>query len=104
MAPEIFESKPYSLKADVYSFGVFIIISFKIVLWEVCSRETPYKSFTNPHAIMKYVTFDSGRPDLNLIQEGCPIIVKNLMMRCWDPEPNIRPGFLEILSILRSLM
>ena len=22
MAPEIFENKPYSLKADVYSFGV----------------------------------------------------------------------------------
>ncbi len=22
MAPEIFESKPYSIKADVYSFGV----------------------------------------------------------------------------------
>lgn len=30
MAPEIFESLPYSIKADVYSFG--------IVLWEICSR------------------------------------------------------------------
>ena len=29
MAPEIFENKPYSLKADVYSFGVQIqIIKF----------------------------------------------------------------------------
>jgi len=25
MAPEIFESKPYSIMADVYSFGVIII-------------------------------------------------------------------------------
>ena len=23
MAPEIFESKPYSTKADIYSFGVY---------------------------------------------------------------------------------
>lgn len=26
MAPEIFESKPYSNKADVYSFGVILFI------------------------------------------------------------------------------
>ena len=36
MAPEIFESKPYTIKADVYSFGV--------VLWEICTRDTPYKN------------------------------------------------------------
>lgn len=93
MAPEIFESKPYSTKADIYSFGVFDYIYTKIVLWEVCSRETPYKTFQTPHAIMKYVTFDRGRPDLNLIQEGCPINLKNLMVRCWDHDPGKRPNF-----------
>lgn len=35
MAPEIFDNKPYSLKADVFSFGICI--------WEILSRETPYK-------------------------------------------------------------
>lgn len=50
MAPEILESKPYSIKADVYSFGVCI--------WEILSRETPYKNLPNPHSIMKYVTMD----------------------------------------------
>lgn len=64
MAPEIFESKPYTIKADVYSFGVFIILIIltQIVLWEICTRDTPYKNFKNPHAIMKYVTIDQGRP------------------------------------------
>lgn len=59
MAPEIFESKPYSNKADIYSFGV--------VIWEICCRETPYKNLANPHAIMKYVTVDKGRPCLTKI-------------------------------------
>jgi serine/threonine protein kinase len=95
MAPEIFESKPYTIKADVYSFGVIINRKLikKIVLWEICSRETPYKSFSTPHAIMKFVTFDKGRPDLNSIQDGCPITLRDLIIRCWDHEPSARPAF-----------
>jgi serine/threonine protein kinase len=85
MAPEIFESKPYSIMADVYSFGV--------VVWEICSRETPYRNFQTPHAIMKYVTFDKGRPDLNSIQDGCNPTLRELMIRCWDHEPKFRPNF-----------
>ncbi len=62
-------------------------------MWEIFSRETPYKNFSTPHAIMKYVTFDKGRPDLNLIQDGCPIILRDLMIRCWDHDPIKRPKF-----------
>ena len=43
MAPEVIESNPYSFSADVYSFGVNFYI--KIVLWEICSRKTPYYKF-----------------------------------------------------------
>ena len=64
MAPEILESKPYSIKADVFSFA--------IVMWEICARETPYKNLSNPHAIMKYVTIDHGRPDKRKFQKDCP--------------------------------
>ena len=37
MAPEVINSSNYTIKADVFSFG--------IVLWEICSREPPYKSY-----------------------------------------------------------
>jgi serine/threonine protein kinase len=67
MAPEIFENKSYSIKADVYSFA--------IVLWEIICRETPYKNLKTPHAIMKWVTIENGRPDTKLIPPGCPDLV-----------------------------
>ena len=46
MAPEVLDSKPYSLAADVYSYG--------IVLWEIVARETPYKGL-NPVTIPYHV-------------------------------------------------
>lgn len=64
MAPELLENRNYTLKVDVYSYAV--------VLWEICSRETPYKDFKSPLAIMKHVTIENGRPNLSRINPGCP--------------------------------
>jgi len=36
MAPEVISGKLYTEKADVFSFG--------IILWEIASREPPYKN------------------------------------------------------------
>ncbi|CAD8180500.1 unnamed protein product [Paramecium pentaurelia] len=95
MAPEVFQNIPYTIKADVYSYA--------IVLWEICCRQTPYKQLsTNPPAIMKLVAVDNGRPDLNLIQTGCPTFLKELMIKCWDKDPVKRPSFQEILQYLRG--
>ncbi|CAD8085497.1 unnamed protein product [Paramecium sonneborni] len=95
MAPEVFQNVPYTIKADVYSYA--------IVLWEICCRETPYKQLsTNPPAIMKLVAVDNGRPDLSLIQAGCPLFLKELMIKCWDKDPQKRPLFQEVLSYLRG--
>lgn len=38
MAPEVITSESYSEKADVYSFG--------IILWEIATREPPYRGST----------------------------------------------------------
>lgn len=42
MAPEVIIGENYSEKADVYSFG--------IILWEIASRDPPYKSQLIRHA------------------------------------------------------
>ena len=54
MAPELLEGKQYSLKVDVYSYG--------ILLWEILSRRTPYSNLQNFMAIIKYVAIDHKRP------------------------------------------
>lgn len=41
---EVFESQTYSEKCDVFSWG--------IILWEVLSREQPYKGIESAYGIM----------------------------------------------------
>jgi serine/threonine protein kinase len=63
MAPEVIENKDYTLKADVFSFG--------IIIWEICSRKTPYSDMTQQQ-ISYYVTVKKGRPDKTLIPHNAP--------------------------------
>jgi serine/threonine protein kinase len=39
MAPEVISNQKYTEKADVFSYG--------IILWEIASREPPYRSKIN---------------------------------------------------------
>ena len=49
-------------------------------MYEILSRSIPYKNFTNPMAIMHYISIEKGRPDLDLIDSNCPemVIIKFL--------------------------
>lgn len=75
MAPETLENKPYTHKADVYSYG--------IVLWEIICREPPFKNY-NPHEITYRVINFKERPSLQMIPEDCPKELIAIMVKCWD--------------------
>lgn len=65
-------SRDFSLKSDVWSFG--------IVLWEIFSgAQEPYYNFTE---IDQLVTFlqNGGRLTMPL---HCPLPIYNLMLKCW---------------------
>ena len=94
MAPEVIKNLNYSIKADVYSFG--------IIIWECCARETPYKNL-NQQQITYYVTVKKGRPDLNLIPKDCPDGMKELMVKCWNDDENVRPSFGIIINELKKI-
>ncbi|KAL6062440.1 putative serine/threonine-protein kinase drkA, variant 2 [Balamuthia mandrillaris] len=90
-APEIFSNAGYTTKADVYSYG--------IVLWELFTREEPYKDMHKPQIIIG-VSKDGLRP---VIPTACPPQLAELMRDCWKEDPAQRPSFSEILERLRTM-
>jgi len=94
MAPEVLSSQPYSLSADVYSYG--------IVMWEVLTRQTPYKG-KNPAQILFAVVNQQERPSQALIPPSVPSALRSLMVKCWHQDPSSRPTFDQILTQLDSL-
>ncbi|EGR28558.1 protein kinase domain protein [Ichthyophthirius multifiliis] len=93
MAPEVFEKKQYTTKADVYSYG--------IVLYEICFRKTPYQKMSTID-IMKTVT-EGKRPQFDQIPHECPEALIQLMKDCWEQNPNNRPDFQQILERLNQM-
>ncbi len=95
MPPEVIENKQYSIKADVYSFG--------IIIWECLTRRTPYSEMSQQQ-ISYHVSVKKGRPDLSLIPKEAPFGLKILMEKCWDEEANLRPSFESVISYLRKML
>mmetsp|Transcript_18144 Transcript_18144/g.32490 ORF Transcript_18144/g.32490 Transcript_18144/m.32490 type:complete len:986 (-) Transcript_18144:41-2998(-) len=94
MAPEVIANQPYSLAADVYSFG--------IVLWEICARDTPYRNIM-PALIPAKVLQARERPGLSTIPSSCPEKLKQLIPMCWHHDPGRRPTFEQICDMLDTI-
>jgi serine/threonine protein kinase len=98
MAPEVLCGEPYSLKADVYSFGV--------ILWEIVHRARPFQDL-NAWAIAYQVGMQGRRlpiPFANPEVRGeVPPIVAYMITQCWRPEAE-RPTFETIIEQLLTPM
>ncbi len=92
-APEVFTNTAkaqYSLKVDVYSFG--------IVLWELWERQKPFEEMASRFDIVDAIKA-GNRPAISIT---CPPALKALMQRCWHTDPERRPKFKYIVRYLKD--
>ncbi|XP_046967353.1 tyrosine-protein kinase Fer isoform X3 [Vanessa cardui] len=90
-APEALNFGKYTSLCDVWSYGV--------LMWEIFSKgDTPYAGMSNSRAREK---IDNGyrMP----APEGCAEDVYALMLRCWEYEPDKRPHFHQIYTIIDNI-
>ncbi|XP_057517288.1 serine/threonine/tyrosine-protein kinase HT1-like [Amaranthus tricolor] len=92
MAPEMIKEQHHTKKVDVYSFG--------IVLWEILTALTPFENMTPEQAAFA-VCQKNARPPL---PAECPKALSRLIKLCWSSNPDKRPHFKEIVSILESFL
>ncbi|XP_073833665.1 TGF-beta activated kinase 1 isoform X2 [Musca autumnalis] len=92
MAPEVFEGSKYTEKCDIFSWG--------IVLWEVLSRQKPFKDVDNTYSIM-WKIHKGERPP---IVTEWPQPIQELMTSCWETRPDLRPSMQKVVEVMHELV
>lgn len=91
MAPEVLRNEPSDEKCDVYSFGV--------ILWELSTLQQPWGGM-NPMQVVGAVGFQHRRLD---IPDNVDPVVADIIKKCWQTDPKLRPTFAEIMAALKPL-
>jgi len=70
-------------------------------LWELLTREIPFKHHSNFEKFKRAVCYQHDRP---AIPENTEESLKSLMTRCWHRNPNQRPTFTDIIAELEHIL
>ena len=90
MAPESLGEKKYSVKSDIYMFG--------IALWELLARETPFGDVKNVLDVYELV-IKGERPG---IPSDTPEPFQRIMTSCWETNPQDRMNLDDVMGIVRQ--
>ncbi|CAB4381002.1 unnamed protein product [Rhizophagus irregularis] len=95
-APEILVDQPYTKASDIYSFGMIMhaIGTGKI---------PPYYSASHFNHFNHCLAFDICFGLRPLIPDNIPKSFKNLVEKCWNTEPDLRPNIHEVYYSLLNL-
>ncbi|XP_047425905.1 protein-tyrosine kinase 6b [Mugil cephalus] len=89
-APEAMQYGRFSNKSDVWSFGVLL---YEIITY----GGIPYPAFNNQEVYQQVI--DGYRMSA---PPKCPDFLYNIMMKCWDAEPDERPDFKSLKEELNA--
>ncbi|KAL6260765.1 hypothetical protein P5V15_008289 [Pogonomyrmex californicus] len=92
MAPESLYDNIFSVKSDIWSFGVLI--------WEIVTLgSTPYPGLAAAEVMRRIKEgYRLDRP------EHCKRELYNIMYYCWDKDPACRPSFAELVNLTEGLL
>ncbi|XP_012266397.1 tyrosine kinase receptor Cad96Ca isoform X2 [Athalia rosae] len=92
MAPESLYDNIFSVKSDIWSFGVLI--------WEIVTLgSTPYPGLAAAEVMRRIKEgYRLDRP------EHCKRELYNIMYYCWDKNPASRPSFTELVNLAEGLL
>ena len=92
--PEILQGHPYSLKVDVYSYGV--------VLWELVCAAGAENNMAEASQLAVAEKMQRGEHP-GAIPGWVDPRYKDLVHRCWEVDPLERPDFKHVLQVLRDV-
>ncbi|KAK8839729.1 hypothetical protein M9Y10_031434 [Tritrichomonas musculus] len=99
MAPEVFNNEgdiPYEKSIDVYSFGM---LAYQLVT----GKQPFYKLLKNKISSFNFLTKVLGGERPTFDENGdVPKKMQDLLISCWDSNPNARPTFEYIFETLKS--
>ena len=92
LAPETLKDKTYSLKTDVWSYGILV--------WEIYAEGAePYPGLTRLQTRAKLVV-QNYHMDM---PKDCPKGVADIVYTCWEKTPEKRPEMVKIPRMLLDL-
>lgn len=94
MAPEVSKGIPYSYAADVWSFGS--------LLHELITGKHYYEDYSMPDQILTAVHQRNEVPRIKCDVKGWSPPVLELVEKCCSPDPDSRPSFKTIRTILHG--
>ena len=95
LAPEVIESRLYDFKVDIYSFG--------IMLWEMWYGNRALLDVQGNVQEFFEKVVEGARPTHVEGSKEPPAGLQDLMQRCWDENPENRPGARECHEKLTQL-
>ena len=90
MAPELMDRKDYTNKVDVYSYGV--------MTYELVTGLLAYDDVNSIQTLVAKVV-NGVRPRF---PKGVNPAYKELIVQCWDADPNERPSFAQICTYFKE--